>query len=70
MTDATIVEARVAPGHDGSAELVVFIAYENGARDSVTLDAVAAERLMERCQAGALEQLQGQSWRHLLDVLA
>lgn len=69
MTDATIDEARIAPGHDGKAELLVFISYDNGARDHVTLDAVAAARLMEKCQVCAIEQLQGHSWRQLLDVL-
>ncbi len=69
MNEARIVDARVTPGHDGSAELVVFIQYENGARDHVTLAAQAAARLLERCQAPELKALQGKSWRQLLDVM-
>ncbi|TVS14802.1 MAG: hypothetical protein EA417_14545 [Gammaproteobacteria bacterium] len=69
--DATprIERALVAPGHDGSAELLLRIRYGDGSSDSVTLDAAAAERLLDQCGATALEQLVGQPWRRLLNVL-
>ncbi len=67
--EARIERALVAPGHDGSAELLLRIRHRNGGLDSVTLDAQAAERLLDHCGANELEQLVGQSWRHLLHVL-
>lgn len=64
-----IADARVAPGHDGEAVLVVRVEHENGVIDSVTLDARCAQKLMEDCQAESAEQLAGQPWRRLLAVL-
>ena len=49
MNAPVISGARVAPGHDGQAELVVLVQHENGAMDRLTLDADAAERLLVRC---------------------
>lgn len=67
--EAAIERAVVAPGHDGSAELVVHLRYANGGTSSVTLDARSAERLFDRCGAKELAQLVGQPWRHLMYVL-
>jgi hypothetical protein len=64
-----IVDAVVVPGHDGQAQLVVRVSYENGAQGSVTLEAEAARKLMEDCAAESAEDLRGQPWRRLLDVL-
>ena len=69
LSEAVIAEARVAPGHDGDAVLVVRIAHENGVVDSVTLDAHCAAKLMTDCGAESAEQLAGQPWRRLLAVL-
>jgi hypothetical protein len=67
--EPVIADARVAPGHDGDAVLVVRIAHENGVVDSVTLDAACAARLMADCRAETAEQLAGQPWSRLLAVL-
>jgi len=64
-----IAEAVVAPGHDGQAVLVVRVRHENGASDTVTLEADQARKLMEDCAAESAEQLRGQPWRRLLTVL-
>lgn len=64
-----ITGARVAPGHDGQAELVVLLRHGNGATDRLTLDAAAAERLLARCGVEDISSLAGQSWRHLMHVL-
>jgi hypothetical protein len=69
LPEAVIAEARVAPGHDGDAELVVWVRYGNGGLDSVTLDAAAAERLLARCRVQDLDGLRGQPWRQLMHVL-
>lgn len=69
MAEATIERAVVSPGHDGSAELLVYIRYDNGGSGHVNLDADAAARLFDRCGAHHLDQLVGQSWQHLMHVL-
>jgi len=64
-----IEAAEIAPGHDGAAELVLFVRYPGAGRQTVTLDADAAEVLFEHTQAGDVSALQGVPWHHLKDVL-
>jgi hypothetical protein len=64
-----IVDAVVVPGHDGQAQRVVRVLYENGALGSVTLEADRARKLMEDCAAESAADLRGQPWQRLLDVL-
>ena len=70
MPEAVIADAIVTAGHDGEAQLVVRVRYENGAVGSVTLDAACARKLMEDCAANSAADLCGQPWQRLLDVLA
>ena len=70
LGEPVIADAIVAPGHDGEAQLVVRLRYENGAVGSVTLDADCARKLMEDCGAASADDLRGQPWQRLLDVLA
>lgn len=69
MSEPVIVDALVAPGHDGEAVLVVRVEHENGVVDSVTLDGRAAARLLAECRAETTEALRGHPWRRLLSVL-
>jgi len=69
VAEPVIAEAVVAPGHDGQAVLVVRVRHENGASDTVTLEADQARKLMEDCAAESAEQLRGQPWQRLLSVL-
>jgi hypothetical protein len=69
MTEPVVADARIAPGHDGQAELVVQLRYENGALGSVTLDASCARKLMENCGVEQIAELRGQPWQRLLDVI-
>jgi len=69
VREPVIDAAIVAPGHDGQAVLVVRVRHENGAVDSVTLDADCARKLMEDCAVESAEQLRGQPWNRLLGVL-
>jgi len=69
VTEPCIDRALVAPGHDGSAELIVYLRFPNGACSSVTLDADAAERLMDCCGVNVPDELSGFPWTTLLDVL-
>ncbi len=67
---ATVIEhARVTAAHDGVAELVITVAYDNGGRSYVTLDEMASAALMKSCQAECLEDLQGHSWYKVRDAL-
>lgn len=66
MPEPVIRDAVTAPGHDGQAVLVVRVSHDNGAVDTVTLDAEQAQRLLESCGAETLEELRGQPWRRLL----
>jgi hypothetical protein len=70
VAEPVIEDALVAPGHDGEAQLVVRVRYENGALGSVTLDESCARKLMEDCTANSAADLCGQPWQRLLDVLA
>jgi hypothetical protein len=69
MPEPVIAGATVVPGHDGEAQLVVRVRYENGALGSVTLDAACARKLLEDCAADSAADLCGQPWQRLLDVL-
>ena len=67
---AQITSARVGAAHDGVAELIVTIGYDNGGTTEVTLDGPAGEALMTDCNANSLEDLQGQSWLKVRDALS
>jgi len=64
-----IEAAEISPGHDGAAELVLFVRYPGAGRQTVTLDADAAEVLFEHTQTGDVSALRGVPWHHLKDVL-
>ena len=63
--EATIVAAEIAGGHDGTAEMVVSIQYENGVTGSVTLDADTGFSIMQACGAADLAALIGRPWREI-----
>lgn len=69
MSGARIVSARIAAAHDGSAELVVTLGYDNGGTADVTLDEAAGAALMQACQASDLEGLMGHSWQSVREAL-
>ena len=63
--EATIVAAEIAGGHDGTAEMVVSIQYENGVVSSVVLDADTGFSVMKACGAADLAALVGRPWREI-----
>ena len=65
QTEATIVGAEIAGGHDGTAEMVVSIQYENGVTGSVTLDADTGFSVMKACGVADLAALIGRPWREI-----
>ena len=69
MTGAVIKSARVAAAHDGDAELIVNISYENGGTSEIALDQVASTALMENCKVTNLDDLEGHSWEKIREAL-
>ena len=69
MPEPVIASAHVVAGHDGEAQLEVRVRYENGALGTVMLDPGCARRLLEECRAETPDDLSGQPWQRLLDVL-
>ncbi|SVD23852.1 uncharacterized protein METZ01_LOCUS376706, partial [marine metagenome] len=57
---ARIKNARVAAAHEGIAELIVRMEYDNGGISEVSLDAMATAALMQSCNAGTVADLVGQ----------
>ena len=69
MSAAVIKDARIAAAHEGIAELVVSIEYENGGTTEVALDQMATSALMDSCKASSIEDIKGQSWDKVRDAL-
>jgi hypothetical protein len=70
MSGAVIQHVRVAAAHDGVAELIVTLGFENGGRSLVTLDEFATRKLMELTGADQPDDLAGAGWEHVRDALA
>ncbi len=69
MSGATISRIEVAAAHDGDAELVVTLTYENGGNAHVPLDDFAARALLAACGKSAPDELIGASWERVRDAL-
>jgi hypothetical protein len=67
--DTTIVNAEVSGGHDGAAELIVTLRYQNGTVGPVVLDGDLGFALLKSCGAETLDDLKGHSWRKILESL-
>ena len=66
---AHVRSARVAAAHEGSAELIVTVAYPGGGTADVSLDGPASAALMNACDATSLDELRGASWESVRDAL-
>lgn len=66
---AVIDSVEVAAAHDGEAELVVTLRYDNGGRSRVALDESAARHLLQATGAIGPQSLIGQGWEHVRDAL-
>lgn len=67
-TEAVIVGAEVAAGHDGLPELVIRLRHPGGTENLVVLDEDRGLALMARCGAAHVDELAGQSWRRILEA--
>jgi hypothetical protein len=63
--EAVIVGADIAAGHDGSAEMVLSVQYENGVVSALVLDQRAGLDVMHACGAASLDALVGRPWREI-----
>ena len=63
--EAVIVRATIGPGHDGRAEVVVELAYPNGARTELSMAQESVLRAMDAAELTRLDQLEGRSWNVL-----
>jgi hypothetical protein len=63
--EAVIVGAEIAAGHDGTADMVLQIQYENGVVAPLVLDQETGLDLMQACGAASLAGLVGRSWREI-----
>lgn len=70
MAEPTIKSVRLAAAHEGIAELIVHIQFDNGGVSEVTLDRYASQALMDACKANSADELVGQSWQHVRDALS
>ncbi len=66
VTGGTVLEALVVAGHDGAAELLVQVRYDNGVVGNTVLSADVGFELMQTAGVESLSELVGRSW---LDVI-
>lgn len=66
MTGApTIVDAHLAAGHDGLAEVSVTVRYPNGAERAICLPCDVVDAALDRAGVTGLTELIGQPWTAL-----
>ena len=66
LGEPTIVAARMAPGHDGSAEVSVHVQYPNGAVRDISFPHAVIVPVLDATGITSLDQLVGQPWTILL----
>lgn len=66
MAQAVVLSADIAAGHDGAADLLLTVRYENGVVGTVLLDADSGFEIMQSSGADSLTDLVGRNWRDLL----
>ncbi|MBY9068072.1 hypothetical protein K1X12_14260 [Hyphomonas sp. WL0036] len=69
MTIAVISQVQIAAAHDGDAELIVTLTYDNGGTTLITMDEYAVRALFDACGTNVPEELIGASWERVRDAL-
>lgn len=69
MSGAKVSQVQIAAAHDGEAELVVTLSFENGGQSLVALDEFAARSLLASCAADSADGLIGARWEQVRDAL-
>jgi|TARA_B110000285_G_C15133925_1_gene625535 hypothetical protein len=66
---ATISRVSLGAAHEGHAELLVTLSYDDGGQSQIPLDPKTCDLLMTRCAAASIDDLVGQDWTHIRDAL-
>ena len=66
VTGGTVLDALVVAGHDGAAELLVRVRYDNGVVGNTVLSADVGFELMQTAGAESLSELVGRSWLEVI----
>ena len=61
-----VMAARLGPGHDGRAEVVVDLAYPNGAHTQLSIAQEAVTRALDAAGLTSLDELAGRPWTVLV----
>jgi len=69
MSGAVISRVELGAAHDGAAELVVTLRFDNGGETLVALDHHATHHLMTASGAQDSQALVGQDWARVRDAL-
>ncbi len=69
LPEPVIVGASIAGGHDGSAELIVQVRFENGAVRDVAMENDTGLALMAVCGVDSVDGLKGQPWQRFLQAV-
>ena len=67
---AKIRHAKVTAAHEGIAEMIVCLEFDNGGLSEVSLDAMAVDALMKSANAASVDDLVGASWECVRDALS
>jgi hypothetical protein len=69
IDEPTITRAEIGPGHDGRPEVIVTLAYANGATTHLSLEQEVVEQVIARADITDLAQLAGRPWSVLFPML-
>jgi hypothetical protein len=69
MSGAVICRVQLGAAHDGAAELVLTLRFDNGGETLVALGEQAADHLMTACEAKDADALLGHGWERVRDAL-
>ncbi len=64
-----ISRAEVVGGHDGRAEILVELTYDNGGTTTISLDEDACTASLDAAGVRSIEDLVGQDWTVVLPAL-
>ncbi|MFT5011434.1 MAG: hypothetical protein ACJAX5_003332 [Patiriisocius sp.] len=66
---AKIKHAKITAAHEGIAEMIICIEFDNGGLSEVSLDSFAVDALMKSTRATTVDDLTGTSWESVRDAL-
>jgi hypothetical protein len=66
---AKIKHAKITAAHEGIAEMIICIEFDNGGLSEVSLDSFAVDALMKSTSATTVDDLTGTSWESVRDAL-